>query len=99
MTRDLQQKKPKHPRRPHLPSDINAQPVRRLVHSVVYKQKLAQYIDALKFYEQHFDELLEQTTFELDKIDNKLPPSKLRKFKSFQATTKQLSPLSIQIPP
>ena len=29
LTRDLQQKKPKHPRRPHLPSDIFQQPVRR----------------------------------------------------------------------
>ena len=73
MTRDLQQKKPKHPRRPHLPSDIIDKPVRRLVHTVVYKQKLNQYIDALKMYEKHIDELIEQTTFELDKINNKPP--------------------------
>ena len=45
LTRDLQQKKPKHPRRPHLPSDIIAQRVRRLVHYVVYKQKLVIYIN------------------------------------------------------
>ena len=84
----------------HLPSDIIGKPVRRLVHTVVYKQKLAQYIDALKFYEQRIDELIKQTTFEMNKINNnKLPPSKLRKFKSFQPTPKQLSPLSIQIPP
>ena len=56
-------------------------------------------MDALKFYELHLDELLEQTIFELNKNYNKLPPSKLRKFKSFKATTKQLSPLSIQISP
>ena len=68
-----QQKKPKHPRRPHLPSDIIHQPVRRLVHTVVYKQKLNQYIEALKLYEKHIDELIEQTTFELDKINNKPP--------------------------
>ena len=73
LTRDLQQKKPKHPRRLHLPSDIIHQPVRRLVHTVVYKQKLNQYIDALKLYEKHIDELIEQTTFELVKINNKPP--------------------------
>ena len=97
MTRDLQQKKPKqHPRRPHLPSDIIQQPVRRLVHSVVYKQKLNQYITALKLYEKHLDALIEQTTFELDKINNTPPLSKLRKFKTTYPV--QLSPLSIQIP-
>ena len=96
LTRDLQQKKPKHPRRPHLPSDIIQQPVRRLVHSVVYKQKLNQYITALKVYEKHLDELIEQTTFELDKLNNTPPLSKLRKFKTTQPM--QLSPLSIQIP-
>ena len=73
MTRDLQQKKPKHPRRPQLPSDVIDKPVRRLVHTVVYKQKLNQYIDALKLYEKHIDELIEQTIFELDKINNKPP--------------------------
>ena len=96
LTRDLQQKKPKHPRRPPLPSDVIGKPVRRLVHTVVYKQKLNQYIDALKLYEKHIDELIEQTTFELNKINNKPPPSKLRKFKTPQPI--QLSPLSIQIP-
>ena len=96
LTRDLQQKKPKHPRRPHLPSDVIQQPVRRLVHSVVYKQKLNQYITALKLYEKHLDELIEQTTFELDKINNTPPLSKLRKFKTTHPV--QLSPLSIQIP-
>ena len=96
LTRDLQQKKPKHPRRPHLPSDIIQQPVRRLVHSVVYKQKLNQYITALKLYEKHLDALIEQTTFELDKINNTPPLSKLRKFKTTHPV--QLSPLSIQIP-
>ena len=80
LTRDLQQKEPKHPRRPHLPSDIIDKPVRRLVHTVVYKQKLNQYIDALKLYEKHIDELIEQATFELDKINDKPPLSKLRKF-------------------
>ena len=79
-----------------MPSDIIQQPVRRLVHSVVYKQKLNQYITALKLYEKHLDELIEQTTFELDKINHTPPLSKLRKFKPPQPL--QLSPLSIQIP-
>ena len=96
LTRDLQQKKPKHPKRLHLPSEIIHQPVRRLVHTVVYKQKLNQYITALKVYEKHLDELIEQTTFELDKLNNTPPLSKLRKFKTTQPM--QLSPLSIQIP-
>ena len=91
LTRDLQQKKPKHPRRPHLPSDIIQQPVRRLVHSVVYKQKLNQYITALKLYEKHLDELIEQTTFELDKINNTPPLSKLRKFKTLSPCNYPLS--------
>ena len=74
----------KHPRRPQLPSDVIDKPVRRLVHTVVYKQKLNQYIDALKLYEKHIDELIEQTTFELDKFNNKPSLSKLRKFKTFK---------------
>ena len=96
LTRDVQQKKPKHPRRPSLPSDVIGKPIRRLVHTVFYKQKLNQYIDALKLYEKHIDELIEQTTFELNKINNKPLPSKLRKLKTPQPI--QLSPLSIQIP-
>ena len=47
LTNDLQIKKPRHPKRPEL-SNGNGPPVRRLVHTVVYKQKLSQYIDALK---------------------------------------------------
>ena len=98
LTRDLQQKKPRHPRRPQLPSDGIGKPFRRLVHTVVYKQKLAKYIDALKTYEQQLDELIAQTSFELNKINNNLPPSKLTKFKQSQPKNPQLSPLSIQIP-
>ena len=98
LTRDLQQKKPRHPKRPQLPSDGLGKPVRRLVRTVVYKQKLAKYIDALKIYEQQLDELIAQTSFELNKINNTLPPSKLTKFKKPQPKQPQLSPLSIQIP-
>ena len=73
LTNDLQIKKPRHPRRPQLPPDRIGPPVRRLVHTAVYKQKLAQYINALKQYETHLDELIYQTTLELDNIYNKLP--------------------------
>ena len=52
LTNDLQIKKPRHPKRPQL-STGNHPPVRRLVHTVVYKQKLTQYIDALKLYEKN----------------------------------------------
>ena len=73
LTHDLQIKKPRHPKRPQLSSHGNGPPVRRLVHTVVYKQKLSQYIDALKMYETHLDELIYQTTLQLDNINNKLP--------------------------
>ena len=95
---DLQLKKPRHPRRPQLPPGGIDAPVRRLVHTVVYKKKLAKYIDALKLYEKHLDELIKQTTLEIDTITNKLPPSKLRKFKPTQTKIQNLSPLRIQIP-
>ena len=97
LTHDLQIQKPRHPKRPQL-SLGNGPPARRLVHTVVYKQKLSQYIDALKMYEKHLDELIYQTTLQLDIINNKLPPSKLRKFKSPPFTNRPLSPLTIQIP-
>ena len=98
LTHDLQIKKPRHPKRPQLSSHGTGPPVRRLVHSVIYKQKLSQYIDALKMYEKHLDELIYQTTLQLDIINHTLPPSKLRKFKSPPFTTRPLSPLTIQIP-
>ena len=72
LTNDLQRKKPRHPRRPQLPLDGIGPPVRRLVHTAVYKQKIAQYIDALNLYETHLDELIQQTTLELENINNKL---------------------------
>ena len=73
LTNDLQIKKPRHPKRPQLSSHGSGPPVRRLVHSVIYKQKLSQYIDALKMYEKHLDELIYQTTLQLDIINNTLP--------------------------
>ena len=98
LTHDLQIKKPRHPKRPQLSSQGNNPPVRRLVHTVVYKQKLSHYLDALKMYEKHLDELIYQTTLQLDIIDNTLSPSKLRKFKLPPSINRPLSPLTIQIP-
>ena len=76
LTGDLQKRKPRHPRRPQPPLDGIGPPVRRLVHTAVYKQKFAQNIDALKLYEKHLDELINQTTLELDNLNNALPPPK-----------------------
>ena len=42
-------------------------PVRRIVHTAVNKQKLYHCIQTLNLYEDHIDELLKQTTAELDK--------------------------------
>ena len=70
LTGDLQKRKPRHPRRPQPPFDGIGPPVRRLAHTAVYKQKIAQYIDALKLYEKHLDELINQTTLELDNLNN-----------------------------
>ena len=55
LTNDLQRKKPRHPRRPQPPLDGIGPPVRRLVHTAVYKQKIAQYIDAIKLHERFSD--------------------------------------------
>ena len=53
----------------------------------MHKQQLSQYNQTLKLYVDHIDELLKQTTAELDKINNtKLQPLplKLRKFKHLE---------------
>ena len=74
-------------------------PVRRILHPAVYNQKLSQYNQTSKLYEDHIDELLKQTTAELDKIIiTKLQtPFKLRKFKHSEYKIPQLFPLRIQI--
>ena len=87
-------KKAPPPKRPQLPPGEAGTPVRRIVHTVLYKQKLHQYNQTLKLYEDHIDELLKQSAAELDKninnvdsIVTKLQPppfSKLRKFKSLE---------------
>ena len=67
LTHDLQLRKSRHPKRPQLLPGKAGTPVRRIVHTAVYKQKLYQYNQALKQYEDHINELLKQTTAELDK--------------------------------
>ena len=75
LTHDLQLRKPRLPKRPQLPPGEAGTPVRRIVHTAVYKQKLFQYNETLKLYDAHIDELLQQTTTELEKIINsKLQP-------------------------
>ena len=98
----MQQRKPRHPKRPQLPPGEAGTPVRRIVHTAVYKQKLQNYNYTLKLYENHINELLKQTTTELDKsitnvhsIVNKLQPplvSKLRKDKSLVYNILLISP-------
>ena len=105
LTHELQLRKHRHPKRTQLPPGEAGTPVRRIVHTAVYKQKLHQYNQTLKLYEDHIDELLKQTTAELDKFVNNVDsvatilrrPSKLRKFKSPEYKISQLSPLRIQI--
>ena len=92
---------------PQLPPGESGTPVRRIVLVVVYKQKLHQYNQTLKLYEDHIDELLKQTTVELDKIINNVdsvgtklqltPLSQLRKFKSPEYKIPHLPPLRFQI--
>ena len=96
----MQLRKPRHPKRPKLPPGEASTPVRRIFHTAVHKQKLSQYIQTLKLYEDQNDELLKQTTADFDKIiNNKLqPPSKLRKFHHPAYKTPQLFPLRIQFP-
>ena len=85
VTRDPQQSKPRHPKRPHLPSGKAGTPTRRVFHTAVCKQKLSQYNN-----DKYIDELLslqiaevEQITTNVNAILNKTKPtSKLSKLKS-----------------
>ena len=68
LTQDVQQRKPRHPKLPQLPSGEAETPVQRIVHTAVYKQKLHQYNQTSKLYEYYLDELLKRTTAEPKKI-------------------------------
>ena len=50
LTRILQQRKPRHPERQHLPPGEAGSPTKRIAHTAVYKQKLTQYHIALKLH-------------------------------------------------
>ena len=72
LTSDLQQRNSRNAKRPQLPPGEAGTPVRRIVHTAIYKHKLNQYNYTLKLYENHINELLKQTTAELDKIITKV---------------------------
>ena len=84
---NIQQRKPRHPKRPQLPPRETGTPTKRIVHTAVYKQKLTQNNDALKLHE-----LLTHQAVELSKIIQKVntlathfqtpSQSKLSKFNS-----------------
>ena len=102
LTHNLQLRKPRHPKRhPRHPSPGEAgTSVRRIVHTSVYKQKLYQNNQTLKQYEDHIDELLKQTTAELDKsLNTKLQPS-LQNYANLNIPSIKFRnyPLRIQIP-
>ena len=104
LTRDLQKREPRHPKRPQLPPGEARTPTKRIVHTVVYKRKK---LSTLKLYELYLKQLLTEQAAELDKIvkvvnvlgNHFTPPSKLTKFKSYRYNASNLSPLSVQIPP
>ena len=107
LTRDLQKVKPRHPKRPQLaPSEAGA-PTKRIVHTVVYKQNVTQYNDAMKLYERYLNQQLTEQAAELDKniknvitlVNHSTPLFKLAKIKSSQYITPKLYSLTVQIPP
>ena len=52
VTRDLQQRKPRHPKRPQLLPGEACTPTKRIVLTALHEQKLTQYNNVLKLYEQ-----------------------------------------------
>ena len=91
-----------------MPPGETGTPVRKFVHTAVYKQKLHQYNNTLKLYENCINELSKQKTVELDKtitnvdsvVNNfKSPPvSKLRRFKSQVYNITPLPPYLFKFP-
>ena len=90
LTQDLQQRKPRHPKRPQLPPGEAGTLTKRIVDTAIYKQKLNHHKNALKLYELYNNQLLYEQATELDKITNIVNaivnksqiPSKSAKFKS-----------------
>ena len=107
LTHDLQQQKLRYFKRPQLPPHEAGTPMKRIVHTTVYKQKLTQYNNALKQNEHFINQLLCEQATELNKIIdnvdatvNKLQsPPQLTKFKSSTCKSSQMTPLRIHITP
>ena len=103
LTHDLQQRKPRHSKRLQLPPGETGISTKHIVHTAVYKQKLTQYNNALKLYEQYITQLLSEQATELNRIYNNVNsivknlknPSKLLNFKSPAFKTTQFLPLRI----
>ena len=72
---DLKKKKPRHPKRPQLPPGEAGTPTKRIVHIAVYKPKLQQKNNYIKFYEQFLNQLLVEQAAELDIIIKKMNTS------------------------
>ena len=71
LTRDLEHQKPRHLKRSQLSPGEAVTPMKRIVHTAVYKQKLNQYNETLKYYGQYIDQLLSEKVTELTKIIEK----------------------------
>ena len=106
LTRDLQLQKPRHPKQSQFPPGETGTLTKRIVHTAVYKQKIKQYNEALKHYEQIIDRLLSEQAIELAKIfknvdaivNNLQTHSKLENFKTPIHNFPPLSPLRIHFP-
>ena len=74
-----------------------------MVHTAVDKQKMSQYNNASKLFEQYINQLLSEQASDLNKITNNVDgivshfqtPSKLTKFKSPAYNIPQMLPLHI----
>ena len=87
-----------------MPPGEAATPTQRIVHTVMYKQKLSQYNNAQKLHENYIDELstkqtaeLEQLIITVDAIVNKCKSkhtSKLSKFRHAAYYEPQITPFT-----
>ena len=72
LTAHLQLSKPRHPKRPQLPPGETCSVTKSIAHSVVYKQKLANYNTALINYDRYLDELLYNQSHDLNNFASNL---------------------------
>ena len=68
LTRDLQQRKPRHLKRPQLSLGEAGTPTKSLVPIAVHKQKLTKCNDSLKLYGHYINQLLTAQAIELNKF-------------------------------